>query len=83
MNSSILIGLTFIMTGFVLLYINIGSLKEKKERILNSKEFYNSLTKEQFNTFNRIHQKQLSLIKKEIIFSLFMSILGVLVIIFF
>lgn len=83
MNSSILIGLTLIMTGFVLLYINISSLKEKKERILNSKDFYNSLTKEQFNTFDRIHQKQLSLIKKEIIFSLFMSIWGVLVIIFF
>lgn len=83
MNSSVTIGLVLIMTGFVLLCINISSLKEKKERILNSKDFYNSLTKEQFNTFDRIHQKQLSLIKKEIIFSLFMSIWGVLVIIFF
>lgn len=83
MNSSLLIGLVLIMTGFILLCINISSLKEKKERLHKSENFYNSLPQEQYNIFNAIHQAQLSLIKKEIIFSLFVSIFGLIVIIFF
>lgn len=83
MNSSIIIGLVIIMTGFTLLYINICPFNKEKERIILKLDFYKSLNKEQYDTFDNIYKKRLSLMKKEIIFSMLISVLGILVILFF
>lgn len=60
MNSSELIGLVIIMTSFALLYMKIRSFSKKKERILKL-DFYKSLDKDQYDIFDKIYKKRLSL----------------------
>ena len=82
MNSSILIGSVLILTGFALLYINICSFNEERKRILKL-DFYKFLDKDQHDKFDNIYKRRLLLMKTEIIFSLLMSVFGILVILFF
>lgn len=82
MNSSGLIGLVVIVTGFALLYLNVCSFTREKERILKL-DFYKSLDKEQHDKFDKIYKKRLFLMKTEIIFSILMSIYGTLLVLFF
>ncbi len=83
MNSSMIVGLVIIMTGFTLLYMNICSFKSEKERILIKLDSYKSLYKEQYDKFDNIYKKRLSLMKAQIIFSILMSIYGMLLVLFF